>query len=1214
MLHLFQSNRLETLLEQLAAEVAHPQSKPLASETIIVQNKGMGRWISMGLASKQGICANVRFPLPAATLWELLRGVIGELPLRSAFCPEAMAFRLMDWLSKPQNLERTPTLANYLRGGGSLNAVELTPPLIGGRLGGGQVKSLEGSINAGNFMVLSRPHPNPPPWGEGTSEFNSIALGDDLRRFELAKRVADLFDQYLIYRPDWMAAWEKGETLGLGTDEQWQALLWHELVATVKEPHYGHLVDRLLRMIASGEGKNRLPERLMLFGISSLPPVFLRILNALSQHCDIALFVLNPFRLPSQEEGNPLLESLGKQGREFFDILLGHSPQVVDLFDRETTGGSLLNRLQADILDHKADLENDVAAPPFCKRGGGGDLFQATGKVRAFNPPCPPFAKGGEHFLKDKPQILASNDRSLQIHVCHSPMREVEVLHDQLLAMLADDPKLNPADIAVLTTDIALYAPYIEAVFGTAESATRIPFAIADRATTGEQALQESFIRLLDLPNSRFESEWVMDFLEQSFIRNRFELCEDDLPTIHNAVRETGIRWGRDANHRASLGLPAESRHSWREGLQRLLLGYALPRAVAEDGIPLFDETLPFDDLEGGVAQTLGRFAEFAETLMDYGIRLKSSQSLHDWITLLTEMLESLFLPSTEEENGLQRLYDALALLGELSELSDFCPAVDLSVVKRWLSRQLDMDPWGGFLTGGVTFCALMPMRSLPSKVICLLGLNDSAYPRRHQPLGFDLIALHPRMGDRSMRMEDRYLFLETILSARNILYISYVGRNIRDNGVLPPSVLVADLLDVVQAGFAMEDGGDCLGQILTTHPLQAFNPVYFLGDPKLPCFSRPWLKAANLLGKQGEKSRHAGRESEARVRRYPDHRIVNVGAGSEPASTPWQLGSGNPCRNDGTIVNSTALREAAACFFTEPLPEPEEKPVCVDLVGLAYFFSNPSRYLLRTRLGIALDAGEEAFDNREPFGLDYFDKEAVRKLALYEMHKRHPPQTSLRLASAAGTLPHGGFGRAVFAKELDIAKKAASFILPLMDLPLLEAPSLRIESEGIMLESPLYGVTREGLVEWRMQAISPRDFFNLWIRHLVLCVLTPPDVECQSRLVGEKKTHYFGPVENAEVELAKLLGHYRRGLCRPLPFFVKSAWAYAETESKKGAGIALQAAHKIWDVPVFRNGSFSGESENAYYQTVYRGGDPLDSEFESLSLEIISPVLAAMK
>ncbi|MFZ4699191.1 MAG: exodeoxyribonuclease V subunit gamma [Candidatus Methylumidiphilus sp.] len=1089
MLHLFQSNRLETLLELLAAIVAYPQGNALAKETIVVQSKGMGRWITLKLAAKHGICANIQFPLPASYQWELLRTVLGELPLRSAFSPEAIAFRLMDWLSKPHNLERVPTLANYLSG------------------------------------------------------------GEDIRRYELAVRIADLFDQYLVYRPDWIAAWERGEMLGLGADEHWQALLWCELVATVKEPHRTRLIERLLQAIESGEVEGRLPDRVLLFGISSLPPVFLNVVQALSKHCYVALFALNPCRQPwgeihdsleiaklagendpsdlYLEEGNPLLASLGKQGREFFDSLLHESPDIVELFEDQNMGDSLLHVLQADIL-------NLVDRSPL-------RFSEAV-------------ENGGQHPR----QLIARDDRSLQIHACHSPMREVEVLRDQLLAMLDGDPALNPADIAVLTPDIALYSPYIDAVFGAAESATRIPFGIADRGETGEQAFHETFLRLLDLPSSRFDAEWVMDFLEQPFLRNRFGLCEDDLPAIHQTVRETGIRWGRDADHRAALGLPAESRHTWREGLQRMLLGYALPQAVAEDGIPLFDETLPFDDVEGGLAQVIGRFAEFVEVLMQYSSGLKPSRPLVAWIDQLADLLENLFSPSTEdEENSRQRLRDAFELLGELAELSTFGSPVDLMVVKRWLTNQLNTKSGGGFLTGGVTFCAMVPMRSLPFKVICLLGLNDDAFPRRQHPKGFDLIARHPRRGDRSRRLDDRYLFLETLLSARDILYISHVGRNIRDNGVLPPSVLVADILDVVQSGFAMQDGGDCLDHILTTHSLQGFNPAYFKGDPKLPGFSTHWLVAANSLGKQSENT---------------------VG------------------------------------FFAKPLPEPEENPLVVDLDGLAFFFSNPSRYLLRNRLGLSLNVGEEAFENREPFALDYFGKEAMRKMALDELHRNFPAHTAQRLAAAAGTLPHGGFGQAIFAKEQAVAKKAAPILLPLMDIPKLEPFFLQFESASIRLESALRGVTAQGLVEWRLHAISPRDLLNLWIRHLALCLLQPPNVLCESRLVGEKKTFRLSPVGNPGLELAKLLGYFRQGLCRPLPFFVKSACAYAKNGAAENREKALKEAHKVWDVPAYRNGAFFGESENSYYQMVYRGGDPLDDEFESLSLDIFPSLMAVLE
>lgn len=1095
MLIVFQSNRLETLLELLSALVQRPQANVFATETVVVQSKGMGRWVSLKLAESHGICANLQFPLPASYQWELLRAVFGELPRRSKYSPDAMAFRLLDWFSSPGNLARVPRLSSYLDD------------------------------------------------------------GDDIRRYQLARRIADLFDQYLVYRPDWIGAWQKGGTLGLGPDEAWQARLWREMSASMGETHRARLTERLLEALAGGDFKDRLPERLILFGISSLPPEFLRLIEKLSGQIDIALFAINPCRMhwgdirDSQEiarqsgdespeemllmEGNPLLASFGKQGREFFDGLQELAPDMHELFDEGPGEGSLLRLLQKDILD--------------LSHRGGDSAFAGEEDPT------------GDSLVRREPRATVhDNDRSLQIHVCHGPMREVEVLRDQLLAMLDEDPDLSPSDIAVLTPDIKLYAPYIEAVFGSVQGPTRLPFAIADRSESDEGALLVAFLRLLDLPVSRFEAEWVMDFLEQDCVRERFGIGDQDLPAIHRRLRESGIRWGKDAAHRAALGLPAESRHAWREGLLRLLLGYALPAAVAGNGLPLFADVLPYDDVEGSVAETLGRFVEFAESLMQWSDRLKFSLRLEQWADLLGEMLESLFAPvSEEQQEDRQRLRDAFELLREIAELAEFSGKVEIPVVKRWLAEQLGGESGGGFLTGGVTFCAMVPMRSLPFKVICLLGLNDEAFPRRQRAAGFDLIARHPRRGDRSRRLDDRYLFLETLLSARQTLYISYVGRDIRDNAELPPSVLVADLLDAVDAGFEREGGGGCLSQVVTVHSLQAFHPDYFKGNPRKPSYSPHWLEAARQLGSGGE----------------------------------------NP-----------------APFFGEDLPEPEEEWLSIDLAELTHFFSNPARYLLRRRLGIFFDAGDEAFENREPFALDYFDKDFLRDLALKELHGDIPPQSAQRLADANGLLPHGGFGRALFERERSTAKKLAPNILPLLDLPRLDPLSLRFEAHGVRLDDQLTGATPQGLIQWRLQAFSPRDLFALWIRHLALCLLRPDGVERSSVWVGENKIGGLGPVPEPEQALAELLGCYRRGLRRPLPFFVKSAWAYAEALEGGEPEAGLKAAHKTWDAPDFRNGNFRGESEDPYYRRVYGDGDPLDEDFERLALDLLGPLREAMK
>jgi exodeoxyribonuclease V gamma subunit len=260
----------------------------------------------------------------------------------------------------------------------------------------------------------------------------------------------------------------------------------------------------------------------------------------------------------------------------------------------------------------------------------------------------------------------------------------------------------------------------------------------------------------------------------------------------------------------------------------------------------------------------------------------------------------------------------------------------------------------------------------------------------------------------------------------------------------------------------------------------------------------------------------------------------------------------------------------------------------------------------------LRLETGADGLENREPFGVDYFGREVLRELALDELRQGQPAQTAWRLADADGLLPHGGFGKAIFAKEQAVTESVAPMLLPLLANPLLDPLPVFLEAEGVRLEAVLTGVSQQGLLRWRLQKLSPRDEFALWINHLALCALAPPKVECRSLLVGETTSIRFNPVQNAVEEMGKLLGFYRLGLYRPLPFFVKSAAAYLETSIKKDREDALSAAHKIWDVPAFRNNGQFGESENAYYQTVYADIDPLDQDFERLSQEILGPMFAA--
>ncbi|HSC83473.1 MAG TPA: exodeoxyribonuclease V subunit gamma, partial [Pseudomonas sp.] len=685
MLNLYHAPDLESLGVLATSLLAKPQREPFAPAQVVVPSQGIGRWLTLQLARAQGIAMQLEVQLPSAFVWGLSRLVLGQLPEQSAFTPVTLTWRLYDWLCEPANLARAERLQRYLDG------------------------------------------------------------GDERRRLSLAAKIADVFDQYLLYRDDWLAAWERGELCDLGADEAWQALLWRELTKD-GHPHRARLLDDLLQRLYDPTPIAGLPERLLVFGISSLPPHHLRVLDGLARHTEVVICALNPCReawgdirdireLAKQPElspdewyldvGHPLLASLGKQGRDFFDSLFslvsaeGGQEHAVYSEDADLRDDSLLHALQNDIL--RLHL-----------------------RLRPLQP--------------DERIELRPDDRSLELHIAHSPLREVEILHDQLLARFASDPTLSPDQVVVLTPDIERYAPYIEAVFSAKTGAPRIPFSLADRSLRAELPLLEAFLDLLALPESRFAAEEVLAWLEQPAIARRAGIEPEDLPLLRDWLRDAGVRWGRDAGHHAALGFPADNAFTWAQGLDRLLLGFAAPPQLAGDGIPLLGDSLPLDALEGARGQLLGRLCAFVGKLAGLAENLQRARPLGDWALDLQGLLDSLF-DEREAGDTLLLLSQSCAALARQATDAGIARPLELALVRQQLGTALEAGGGAsGFLTGAVTFCTMVPMRSLPFRLVCLLGLDDGALPRRTPVAGFDLISHKPRRGDRARRLDDRYL------------------------------------------------------------------------------------------------------------------------------------------------------------------------------------------------------------------------------------------------------------------------------------------------------------------------------------------------------------------------------------------------------------------------------------------------------------------------
>lgn len=1005
MLNLFQSNMLDALT-RLYLAVREPSADPLEPETLLVPSHGMQRWLAFALAREQGVAANLDFQLPAAFVWNLMRRVFPDMPRRSPLDREPMVWRVLRHLPE----------------------------------------------------VLM----------EQNVAFQRQWQAADARgRFELAWRAADVFDQYLVYRPQWLLAWEKGRRLGLGADEDWQAALWQRIAGS-DAWHRARLMQEFVKKVETGAIAG-LPPRLGIFGVSSLPPTLWNLLAVLGQRIEVDVFLLNPSQeywgqLKRGEAGegvHPLLASLGQQGRDFIGAVVAsgaNEPVGAEAFVTPTQD-SLLAALQADLVTQRVRRPSEKIA-------------------------------------------WREDDDSVQLHVCHSALREMEVLHDQLLMLFKKHPDLMPDDVLVMCSDIQRYAPLADAVFGTRNTPAAIPYTIADRRLEVEQPLLRRFTELLALPGSRFEAERVLSLLEEPALRARFELDTADLPLIRRWCEELNLRWGRDADDRRARGLPDDVPLSWREALSRLLAGFALPVALAPAHDHRFGAIAPADLVYSvSQAQVMTRLVFFVESLLHWERRLADARPLQAWADTLDELVAAFFAETPESRDALLCVHETIAELREQARLAEDDGPQDFAVLCTWLKRELSgLESRQGFLHGAVTICAMVPMRSLPFKVIAVLGLDDGVFPRQQKPWAFDLMATHPAPGDRSRRQDDRYLFLETLMAARQTLYLSYVGCSDVDGSARAPSPVLAEFIDQVQRTVAVEDSKTFLQKFIRRHALQPFSPRYFTGDARLFSFE-PRMAAAS--------------------------RVVAAQTKEEGGVRP---------------------------IFSAPLPLPDSNLLAVTLPRLEQFLSHPQRFFLRERLGVQLPVTAAALGDDEP----------VTLISTRELRARiyQSPELTAAGLRAEGLLPAGVWGERLWQEEAGRVRRLRER-REALDTPPLPPLELEWEWEDVVLSGLLTDLTPLGIVRVSLEnTLYATDLLRLRLSHLLLCLRRPEGIDCRSRLLGLQQNIVFEPEENPEAALADFLAAYREGLCQPLPLFRRASPAYVAGQQDINRARRAYAGH----------------------------------------------------
>ena len=924
------------------------------------------------------------------------------------------------------------------------------------------------------------------------------------RRYAVARRIAGLFASYARQRPQLLVDWVDGHTGDLDDDLHWQPDLWCALVGRVDAdpPHVRHETT-IARLRAT---KSDLPERLSLFGHTRLPSTEIELLDALATHHDLHLWLPHPSddlwksltglhgRLPRREDtshravGHPLLATLGRDLRELQRSLPAnpHTDEFVGGGDRTNT---LLGWLQSDIA---------------------------------------------ANAVRPQGRTLADDDRSVQVHSCHGAARQIDVLREVLLGLLADDPTLEPRDILVMCPDIETYAPLIVADFGLgdvvhgAHPAHRLRVRLADRSLVQTNPLLGVASQLLALAGSRVTASEVLNLAQAAPVRARFGFSDDDLEAITRWVREANIRWGFDREHRRPYGVDFVH-NTWRFGIDRVLAGVAM----SDDSHAWIDATLPLDDVGSNRVELAGQLAEYVDRLQRAVDSLTGAQPLRRWLAALTDaitLLTRIDDADAWQTSQMQREFaEVVATAGPRADT-----VMRLPDIRALLDRHLAGRPTrANFRTGTLTVCTMVPMRSVPHRVVCLVGLDDGVFPRLGVVDGDDALARNPMTGERDIRSEDRQLLLDAIGAATEKLVITYTGANEYSGQPRPPAVPLAELLDTLD----MTTPDKVRSRIVVRHPLQPFD-------------------------------------------------IRNV--------IPGELVPGTPFSFDPTVLRAARVsvgeRGEHPKFISGPLPPPPVGDVVLaDLVG---FFKDPVKGFFRA-LEYTLPRDVDGVEDAMPVDINALEEWTVGDRMLGDILRDMTPDDARHAEWRRGTLPPGQLG---WRKATEIRDQAAVLATAALGYHQADAQAYDVDIDlgsGRRLTGTVSPVFGDRLVSLTYSKLDGKHLLESWIPLLAL-IAHDPSRDWSAVCIGRAKRgttprlEGLGPPEDAVEVLRELVAIYDAGRREPIPLPIKTsyAWAAARYEGDD----PVEAASYRWK----SNDRYPGEDKAPAHERAWGRGAKL--------------------
>ena len=1030
--------KLDKLSSSLADNIINSKTDPFEQQRVICQGKSMEQYLNKTIADQETIAANINYRFPRNSINDII-SLSDKNRDVTRLDPKIMVWDIYFLLPKLIDKDCYKPLNDYI---------------------------------------------------------NADISSKKFRQYQLSRQIASVFDFYLGYRGDWLESWQRFErithrmnsngNLDLGPHELWQSDLWRRL--TIERG--GTEGDRIIFKRASvileeckDKIADKLPKKLSIFAISNMPQDYIDFFSILKQKIELDFYYIMPCieywgdsnRIAAviENEGNRLLASWGKLGRDFLKLLLDADFELSQsvFIPEQSDNATLLTSLQHDIL-HDSSLD--------------------------------------ETRLKK----IKTADKSIIINSCYSRMREIEVLHDHIFNEL-NHSNCEFSDILVMAPNIEDYAPYIKAIFkqnaitNSQESnqSSFIPFNISDCSTIFSSIDSEIFMKILNLPKGKMTSEDLFDIISSEPVANKFNFSKDDIEKMYDLISNAKISWGENNEHRKDV-LKSEYNGfgTWEFGFKRMLMGYAFD----SEGT-VGENVLPLNNSDGIV---IGKLILVCKKLFKICDDMSECYSYEDWCNKIFHPIIKEFFELTDNKNEqINPLSTAISSFRHACSKSNHNDEIfSLDVAKAAIEFELsdEASSTSSFFRGGVTFCQLLPMRNIPFKNICIIGMNDSEFPRINKKCGFNLAEKEYRIGDKVLRDEDRYIFLETLLAAKEKFYISYIGKSNSNNEILPPSVLVDELLDYLE-----ESTGIKKNEYVTEHPLHGFNERYFKKDNEnFYSYSKTYFKAA-------ESYRDSKRDS------------VNE------LFCPKELDLSSDMRNE---------------FSFEEFVK---------------FFLCPAQFFLKYRFNI--DLYEEKFKplvTSEPFELNTLESYNLKDELLVHKIEKKDFDIEQNLKTSGG-LPSGVRGDDIIQKADEIAEQLDEAVSELGEKcsnP--KEYKLDFESKGFKFtltgsfDNIFENEQEKVQAFFRPAKIKNKDKIKAYVWHQL----------AMYKDLGITKTILIGldgdlNIYDCKSGFQSLVDVFVRGLCKPIPLFENSTPEYVKAiTGNNDVDKALKKASEKWD------------------------------------------------